>query len=80
MPLRMLIVLLWVLWYGRKADLIYVNGLELPGVLGSRLLRKPAALKVVVTSPGNMPSGMDGPTTASTISDCEIRAQGRAGP
>ncbi|MGI5837324.1 MAG: glycosyltransferase family 4 protein [Chloroflexota bacterium] len=47
MPLRMLIVLLWVLWYGRKADLIYVNGLELPGVLGSRLLRKPAALKVV---------------------------------
>lgn len=47
MPLRMLIVLLWVLWYGRKADMVYVNGLELPGVLGSRLLRKPAALKVV---------------------------------
>ncbi len=47
MPLRMLIVLLWVLWYGRKSDIIYVNGLELPGVLGARLLRKPAALKVV---------------------------------
>lgn len=46
-PLRMLIVLLWVLWYGRKSDIVYVNGLELPGVLGSRLLRKPVALKVV---------------------------------
>jgi len=47
MPLRMLIVLLWVLWYARRADVVYVNGLELPGVLGSRLMRKPSALKVV---------------------------------
>jgi glycosyltransferase involved in cell wall biosynthesis len=43
----MLIVLLWVLWYARRADVVYVNGLELPGVLGSRLMRKPSALKVV---------------------------------
>ncbi|MCL4371207.1 MAG: glycosyltransferase family 4 protein [Chloroflexi bacterium] len=47
MPLRMLIVLLWVIWHARRADVVYVNGLELPGVLGSRLMRKPAALKVV---------------------------------
>lgn len=47
MPLRMLIVLLWVMWYSRRAEVVYVNGLELPGVLGSRLMRKPAALKVV---------------------------------
>lgn len=47
MPVRLLIVLLWTVWYARKADVVYVNGLELPGVLGSRLVRKPAALKVV---------------------------------
>ena len=47
MPLRMLMVLLWVLWYARRAEVVYVNGLELPGVLGSTLMRKPAALKVV---------------------------------
>jgi glycosyltransferase involved in cell wall biosynthesis len=47
MPLRMLIVLLWVLWYARKADMVYVNGLDFPGVLGARLMRKPSALKVV---------------------------------
>ncbi len=47
MPLRMLIVLLWVMWYAPRADVVYVNGLELPGVLGSRLMRKPSALKVV---------------------------------
>ncbi|MHB0870942.1 MAG: glycosyltransferase family 4 protein [Chloroflexota bacterium] len=46
-PLRMLIVLLWVIWHARGADVVYVNGLELPGVLGSRLMRKPSALKVV---------------------------------
>jgi len=47
MPLRMLVVLLWVIWYARRADVVYVNGLELPGVLGARVAMKPAALKVV---------------------------------
>jgi len=47
MPLRLLMVLWWVLWYSRNVDVVYVNGLELPGVLGSKLMRKPAALKVV---------------------------------
>lgn len=47
MPLRLLIVLLWVIWHARNADVVYVNGLELPAVLGSRLMRKPSALKVV---------------------------------
>jgi glycosyltransferase involved in cell wall biosynthesis len=46
-PVRMLIVLLWVLWYARQADLVYVNGLEFPGVLGAKLMRRPSALKVV---------------------------------
>lgn len=46
-PLRMAIVLFWVLWYARKTDLVYVNGLEAPGVLGAKLTRRPAALKVV---------------------------------
>ncbi len=46
-PLRMLMVLLWVLWYARRADIVYVNGLELPAVLGSRLMRRPSVLKVV---------------------------------
>jgi glycosyltransferase involved in cell wall biosynthesis len=47
MPLRMLIVLLWVTWYARQADLVYVNGLEFPGVLGAKLMGRPSALKVV---------------------------------
>lgn len=47
MPLRMLIVLLWVIWHARRADVVYVNGLEFPGILGARLMRKPSALKVV---------------------------------
>jgi glycosyltransferase involved in cell wall biosynthesis len=47
MPVRLLIVLWWVMWYARNVDVVYVNGLELPGVLGSKLMRKPAALKVV---------------------------------
>ena len=47
MPLRMLVVLLWVMWYARDADLVYVNGLEFPGILGSRLMGKPSVLKVV---------------------------------
>jgi len=47
MPIRMLIVLLWTLWYARRADMVYVNGLDLPAALGSKLMRKPAALKVV---------------------------------
>lgn len=47
MPVRLLIVLLWVLWHARRADVVYVNGLELPGILGARLLGKPVALKVV---------------------------------
>ena len=47
MPLRMLIVLLWVMWYARSADVVYVNGLEFPGVLGARLMGRPSALKVV---------------------------------
>lgn len=46
-PLRMLIVLLWVLWHGRRAELVYVNGLELPAVLGARMMVRPAVLKVV---------------------------------
>lgn len=47
MPVRMLIVLLWVVWYARMVDVVYVNGLEFPGILGARLARKPVALKVV---------------------------------
>jgi glycosyltransferase involved in cell wall biosynthesis len=47
MPIRLLIVLWWVLWYAPRADIVYVNGLELPAVLGSKLMRKPSALKVV---------------------------------
>lgn len=47
MPLRMLIVLLWVLRLARRSDVVYVNGLEFPGVLGARLARRPSALKVV---------------------------------
>ena len=47
MPVRMLIVLLWVIWYALRADVVYVNGLELAGVLGARLTRRPVALKVV---------------------------------
>ncbi len=47
MPIRLFIVLLWVMWYARRADIVYVNGLELSGVLGSRLMGKPSALKVV---------------------------------
>jgi glycosyltransferase involved in cell wall biosynthesis len=47
MPLRMLIVLLWVMWHARKADVVYVNGLEFPGILGARLMGKPSVLKVV---------------------------------
>lgn len=47
MPLRMLLVLLEVVRQAREADVVYVNGLELPGVLGPRLLGKPAVLKVV---------------------------------
>jgi len=43
----MLIVLLHVLWYAREAEVVYVNGLEMPAVLGSRLSKKPAVLKVV---------------------------------
>ena len=47
MPLRMLVVLLWVMWYARNADVVYVNGLEFPGILGARLMGKPSVLKVV---------------------------------
>ena len=47
MSLRMLIVLLWVMRYALRSEVVYVNGLELPGVLGSKLLGKPNALKVV---------------------------------
>ncbi|HEX9017201.1 MAG TPA: glycosyltransferase family 4 protein, partial [Chloroflexota bacterium] len=47
MPLRMLIVLVWVIWYARRADVVYVNGLEAPGILGARLTGKPSVLKVV---------------------------------
>ncbi len=47
MPLRMLVVLLWVMWYARNADVAYVNGLEFPGILGARLIGKPSVLKVV---------------------------------
>lgn len=47
MPLRMLIVLVWVIWYARRADVVYVNGLEAPGILGARLMGKPSVLKVV---------------------------------
>jgi glycosyltransferase involved in cell wall biosynthesis len=47
MPLRMLIVLLSVMWHARHADVVYVNGLEFPGILGARLLGKPSVLKVV---------------------------------
>jgi glycosyltransferase involved in cell wall biosynthesis len=46
-PLRMLIVLLWVMWYARRAELVYVNGLEFPGVLGAKLVDRPSALKLV---------------------------------
>lgn len=46
-PIRFLQVFLWVWMWGLRSDVIYINGLELPGVLGGIAAFKPRILKIV---------------------------------
>ena len=45
-PVRTVAVTVWLLRHRRRYDVLYATGLDLPAVVGSRLGRRPVALKV----------------------------------
>ena len=46
-PTRFALVFAWSWWWALRSDLVYINGLELPGVLAGLLSGRPRVLKVV---------------------------------
>lgn len=47
LPLRLAVLFVFLIRYGWRSDIWYINGLELPAVLAGKLLRKRMVMKIV---------------------------------
>ncbi len=74
-PLRSAAAALWLVRHRREYDVVYATGLDLPAVAGSRLARRPLALKV----PGDR-AWERGRRLGLTTSDFEAFQNERGGP